>query len=1396
MFHLPESGVAIERRLFRRFPIHPSHKIMNRRFTALIALILPCHAAITPVNPGFDDAPFANGWTTTGTVTPGAGLVSPTAALLAASSSIRQDFAPAFADGLVTFTTSFSWRLGGTGGLANDTTRVRLRGNNNAGDLITLRLSSAGLQTFGTAWVTDVAFAPQLGTIYQISVTVGNLDADPALEYQVSIGSGGSINTGPVRNTWHSGGAVVNTTEGTFRFETLTFESGAGNTLSVDHVSLPGFESGALLVGNPDFETLPFPTSWTSTGAPVSVAGLGGSLTAARLPYNTTSSLAQALSAMAQDFTAEVVFQLPGNNEEQAFRWVLESDGQPAVELRTATGGVLQVKDGAEWKPIYQISDGAIFEVPNNQPVRVRVIGRGFGTLDAEYDVVWSDPGVNLLTHAAVGLKAFPSVAATTAPLSAVRFPHDVLLGNSYVVDDAVVRAGSATPTSADYTLVPPSPPSPPKVVNISGVYPHLAMTNTHDECGVGAVVPWAGKLWAITYGPHLPNGSTDKLYEIDTDLNRIVRAESIGGTPANRFIHSASNQLNIGPHFIDASGNVRTLPYSLAPGRHTGTAAHLTDPNRLYLFTMEDGVYDVNATDLTFITRYPDRQGTGDRFLFGYHGKGAYTGQGRLVVANNGRPSNQGTPTGPAGVLATWDGVTVADNGGAYLATNDPNNTAEENATNPVAAQASYIAGWNQVSKTQHCEVTGPGGIHGNPNPATDPIWSTGFDAKSVLLHVMENQQWNLWRLPKGSYSHDGSHGWHTEWPRIRQLDPADPQSPYLMHMHGIFFDFPKTFSAAQFGGLKPISNYYKMPTDYATFGGRIVMGKNDASKFSNPLAQKNQSNFWFGDMDDIKAWGSPAGHGAVWMNEVVAQSEASDPFLIEGFTHRTLHVRNAGGAAVSIAIQTSNGTPFWTTAQTLTVAANAYQFALLDAITAPWVRLVANDASSNLTAFFHLHSPYPHVTPASAASSEFAALADIRDDRSISDGLIRVRDHADLSLEFASSRVSSGGTASAHRYHRIGAAIELEDVANATAESAMRTGAATTKTFGGDDASVWILSGGTRFRLPRLDAAYDAVFGAGWARGVREAVTERELLNCHGTFYEVPRSNSGGYRKMRALATHGKRITDFASWRGLFVLTGVLDDAPESDKLVRNADGTAALWLGEIDDLWRMGEPRGEGGPWKDTAVVADSASDPYLMYGYDRKELRMQAADETTITVEVDFLADNSWSVYQTFTLAAGEPLTHVFPEGFHAHWVRFRSSVDTTASAQLTYGPAEVRDRFLDWAREEGLATGSGREGIASDALLAFVTGSDTPVPALQPMQVAGEVFEIVLRDLVDADRISADFEFSTDLNDWNAPGATVAPSPDQAGVAEEFTRMRVTPPDGAESFFVRLKVSAF
>lgn len=103
--------------------------------------------------------------------------------------------------------------------------------------------------------------------------------------------------------------------------------------------------------------------------------------------------------------------------------------------------------------------------------------------------------------------------------------------------------------------------------------------------------------------------------------------------------------------------------------------------------------------------------------------------------------------------------------------------------------------------------------------------------------------------------------------------------------------------------------------------------------------------------------------------------------------------------------------------------------------------------------------------------------------------------------------------------------------------------------------------------------------------------------------------------------------------------------------------------------------GEPRGIGGPWKNTIVQANTPSDPYLMYGYDHKALTLTSRENTTLVVEVDFLADDTWSPYRSFELKAGETVTHTFPSGFHAHWVRLVSSAPTTASATFMYGPAE-------------------------------------------------------------------------------------------------------------------------
>jgi hypothetical protein len=296
----------------------------------------------------------------------------------------------------------------------------------------------------------------------------------------------------------------------------------------------------------------------------------------------------------------------------------------------------------------------------------------------------------------------------------------------------------------------------------ISGIYPHLAMFNNERECGTGAVVPWADRLWVVTYASHSPRGSSDKLYEITSDLKQIIRPESIGGTPANRFIHRESQQLFIGPYAIDARRNVRAIPYEKMFGRPTGNARHLIDPaNKVYYASMEEGFYEVDVKTLAVTELFRDEQ-LKEEFrraaLPGYHGKGLFSGQGRLVYANNGEssPLAREKPDIPSGALAEWDGRSDT---------------------------------WTVVRRNQFTEVTGPGGLSGNEHPATDPIWTIGWDHRSLILMVLDAGKWHSYRLPKASHSYDGAHGWNTEWPRIREIGGKD----LLMTMHGTFWRFPR---------------------------------------------------------------------------------------------------------------------------------------------------------------------------------------------------------------------------------------------------------------------------------------------------------------------------------------------------------------------------------------------------------------------------------------------------------------------------------------------------------------------------------------------------------------------------------------------------------------------------
>jgi len=782
---------------------------------------------------------------------------------------------------------------------------------------------------------------------------------------------------------------------------------------------------------------------------------------------------------------------------------------------------------------------------------------------------------------------------------------------------------------------------------SISGIYPSLATFNNEGECGTGAVVPWADRLWLISYAPHMPKGSSDKLYEITPDLKQIIRPESVGGTPANRMIHRESQQLFIGPYVIDSKGKVRVITPQQMFGRHTGMARHLTDPaNKICYATMEEGIYEVDVHTLAVKELWTDEQKKGDRKadLPGYHGKGFYSAQGRYVYANNGDHAKEALsdPSVPSGVLASWDGK--ADQ-------------------------------WTIVRRNQFTDVTGPGGIEGNAKE-DDPLWSIGWDHRSLILMCLDRGEWHAFRLPKASHSYDGAHGWNTEWPRIRDIG----EDSLLMTMHGSFWKFPKTFFASNKGaepnmfypsntaGITPRSNYLKIVGDFCRWQDRIVLGCDDTAKseFLNKDLIKgtlagpgqSQSNLWLIKPEQLDHFGPALGRGAVWMSEDVGSEKASDPFLFAGFSQRSLVLSHSTKKPVRVLIEIDDkGDGNWRKDREVTVPASSSDCAWLGfspSEKGTWIRLRSRDEVKGMTAMFHYRN---EDLRSNDASSIFDGIAK-PNSKDVSQGLIMARGAGKKTLRFVNAGLDcydlDGDLKLAKVNDPQGAAWTAKAVPLAKRVVTI------------DEASVlYVDSKGQRWRLPKGDPAFAT---AADHRMGREVCTERNLLNLYGTFYEMPANNAGGFAKVRPICTHNRFIHDYTSYRGMLIMTGIEAEA-KGEHIIRSDDGKVAVWAGVVDDLWQFGKARGVGGPWFDSKVKAGVPSDAYLATGYDKKRavLSHTSAEPVKFRVEADFTCNGDWREVITLEVKPGEKLEHKFPDAFGAYWLRVVADQDTTATA---------------------------------------------------------------------------------------------------------------------------------
>ena len=791
----------------------------------------------------------------------------------------------------------------------------------------------------------------------------------------------------------------------------------------------------------------------------------------------------------------------------------------------------------------------------------------------------------------------------------------------------------------------------------ISGIYPHLAYYNNEGECGTGAVVPWVNRLWVVTYGPHLPFGSTDKLYEISLNLDKKIFGGSIGGTPANRMIHKESNQLFIGPYAIAGNGSVRTIPYTQMQGRHTGNARHLTNPaNKIYYATMEEGFYEVDVKTLQSTMLYKDgndkyrddtKPNQNGLLLPGAHGKGVYSGQGVMVYSDNGEHGEKALKQFDieSGSLSEWDGKN-----------------------------------WKVIRRNQFVEVTGPGGIYGNSNPKTDPIWATGWDYKSVLLGVRDHGKWSFFRLPKASHSYDGAHGWNTEWPRIR--DVGTPEKPdYLMTMHGMFWHFPKTFTSANTAGIRPRSAYLKVIGDYTRWQNGLVFGCDDSAQkeFLNKRKAKGEiegpgqsnSNLWFTSINTPDRLGPTTAQGAIWLSEKVEANVSSDPFLFAGWKKRVAWIHNAGNEDITYTFEVDiNGKGNWKMLKPILVkAGKATSVSFPASEMGEWIKVKTNKSTISTINFNYTDDSRFVASP----DKIFNGLATVNSENYLGGLLYALgnnrRKLGVLAGDFSNGKFNESG------YYELDSALNFVRKEDSQMTDYIRTKFTIPKeVVKVENASILVIDDdGRRWRFPKGNENFTDKITAASLRICREVATERDLMNLHGTFYELPAENADGYAKIRPVASHALSVHDYASYRGLLIMTGLDQQTPLSEHIITSTDGKAKVWAGTIEDLWKLGKPIGQGGPWENTSVLANTPSDPYLIGFYDKKSLKISHKSNQNVTfkIEIEPIGHGPWMTYKEITVKPNERFEHTFASDFQARWIRFSTNKNCEATAWLNY-----------------------------------------------------------------------------------------------------------------------------
>jgi hypothetical protein len=408
------------------------------------------------------------------------------------------------------------------------------------------------------------------------------------------------------------------------------------------------------------------------------------------------------------------------------------------------------------------------------------------------------------------------------------------------------------------------------------------------------------------------------------------------------------------------------------------------------------------------------------------------------------------------------------------------------------------------------------------------------------------------------------------------------------------------------------------------------------------------------------------------VWLSEPVKANEPSEAFLFAGWPRRSAWIHNQGTQQADFTFHADRqGNGRWEPLRTVSVAAGAavpVEFASAEA--GEWVRVTASQPTIATVHFFYAGRDNRTSVP----DAIFTGLTKAADSQAVGGLLYGLGD--DRRVLGVSAVDWKATTPSPVGYYELDANMQLRPRNDPKMRQHINEKFAIPKdVITIDESSVLVVDErGRRWRLPLGDPAYKPLVQAAATRIAREVATERDLLNCMGTFYELPAENADGFAKIRPVASHNFRVHDYASYRGLLVMTGVDPRAGKNNPhVIVSDDGRAAVWAGVIDDLWKLGKPTGRGGPWKDTNVKANQPSDPYLIGFYHKRTLALshQSKEPVTFRIEAEPVGHGPWMSYREVTVDPGQTWSYTFPDGFQARWIRLVASKSTTATAWLTY-----------------------------------------------------------------------------------------------------------------------------